>query len=62
VQYFSVRQTARTCGVMSVSQHFAAWAKMNMPLGNLEEARLLIEAGNNPGGSITFSVATVTVD
>lgn len=62
VQYFSVRQTARTCGVMSVSQHFAEWAKMNMTLGNLEEARLLVEAGNNPGGSITFSVATVTVN
>ena len=62
VQYFSVRQRARTCGVMSVSQHFAAWANMNMTLGNLEEARLLIEAGDNPGGSITFSVATVTVD
>jgi len=62
VQYFSVRQSARTCGVMSVSQHFAAWANMDMTLGNLEEARLLVEAGSNPGGTVTFSVATVTVD
>ncbi|HEX3903977.1 MAG TPA: glycoside hydrolase family 11 protein [Polyangia bacterium] len=60
VQFFSVRQTARQCGQISISQHFSQWASLGLQLGNLEEARLLVEAGNN-SGSINFTTATVTV-
>jgi hypothetical protein len=62
VQFFSVRQTARTCGTISISEHFSQWAsKFNMQLGNMEEAKLLVEAGGG-SGSITFSSATMTVN
>ncbi len=61
VQFWSVRQTARTCGTISISQHFSQWATLGMQLGDLEEARILIEAGNN-SGSIDFTTATVVAN
>jgi endo-1,4-beta-xylanase len=61
VQFFSVRQTARTCGTISISEHFAQWASMGMQLGDMEEARILVEAGGG-SGSIDFTNATVTVN
>ena len=60
-QYFSIRQTARQCGHISVSEHFSEWADLDMPLGNLHEATLLMEAQNN-SGSIAFTTATVVVE
>jgi endo-1,4-beta-xylanase len=59
-QYFSIRQTARQCGHISVSEHFSEWADLDMPLGNLHETTLLMEAQNN-SGSIAFTTATVVV-
>ena len=59
-QYFSVRQTARQCGHISISQHFSQWAGLGMQLGNLEEAKLLVEAQNSTG-TIDFTTATVVV-
>jgi hypothetical protein len=61
VQFWSVRKTARTCGHISISQHFAQWASMGMQLGDMEEARLLVEVGGG-SGSIDFTNATVTVN
>ena len=60
VQFFSIRQTARTCGTISLSQHFAQWTKLGINLGNMEEAKLLLEAGGG-SGSIDYSVGTMTV-
>jgi hypothetical protein len=60
-QYFSIRQTARQCGHISVSQHFAAWEGLGLPLGNLHEVKLLVEAQANTG-SIEFTTATVVVE
>ncbi|HXP89700.1 MAG TPA: glycoside hydrolase family 11 protein [Fibrobacteria bacterium] len=60
VQFFSIRQSARTCGTISLSQHFAQWTKLGMNLGNMEEAKLLVEAGGG-SGSIDYSVGTMTV-
>jgi hypothetical protein len=60
-QYFSIRQTARQCGTISVSEHFTKWADLAMPLGRLHEATLLLEAQNN-SGSIAFTRASVVVD
>ena len=59
-QYFSVRQTARQCGHISISQHFSQWAGLGMQLGKLEEAKLLLEAQNSTG-TIQFTTATVVV-
>ena len=60
-QYFSVRQTARQCGHISISEHFVQWEALALPLGDLYEAKLLVEAQDN-GGSIEFTTATVVVE
>jgi endo-1,4-beta-xylanase len=59
VQFLSIRQTARQCGHISISEHFSQWAQMGLQLGNLEEARILVEAGGG-SGSIDFTTATLT--
>jgi hypothetical protein len=59
-QYFSVRQTARQCGHISISEHFSQWAGLGLQLGNLEEAKLLVEAQNS-SGTVAFTTATVVV-
>jgi endo-1,4-beta-xylanase len=59
-QFFSVRQTARSCGHISISEHFKQWASLGLQLGNMEEARILVEAGGG-NGSIDFTTATLTV-
>lgn len=59
-QFFSVRQTARSCGHISISEHFKQWASLGLKLGNMEEARILVEAGGG-NGSIDFTTATLTV-
>ena len=62
-QFFSIRQTPRSCGTISISEHFSQWATMGMQLGNLEEARILVEVGGGSGtGNITFTTATVTLN
>ena len=48
-QYFSLRQTPRKCGTISVTEHFKKWAEMEMPLGNMYEAKFLAEAGGGIG-------------
>jgi hypothetical protein len=59
-QYFSIRQTARSCGHISVSEHFSQWIALGLQLGKLYEAKLLVEAQNG-SGSIAFTTATVVV-
>jgi endo-1,4-beta-xylanase len=58
-QFYSVRQTARTCGQISISDHFSAWSSAGMTLGSVLEASILIEAGGG-SGSIDFPTANVT--
>ncbi len=59
-QYFSVRQSARQCGHISISTHFSKWIEMGLQLGNLVEAKLLVEAQDN-SGTVEFTTATVVV-
>ena len=59
-QFYSVRTTARTCGQISITDHFNAWAAKNMTLGGLLEASVLLEVGGGTG-SISFPTANVTV-
>ena len=59
-QYFSVRQTARQCGHISVSEHFSEWIGLGLQLGKLDETKLLVESQNSTG-TIDFTTATVTV-
>lgn len=58
-QFYSVRQTARTCGQISISDHFNAWSSAGMTLGSVLEASILIEVGGG-SGSIDFPTANVT--
>jgi len=58
-QVFSVRQTPRQCGHVSISDHFKQWQSMGINLGKMYEARVLVEAGGG-SGSATFTTAYVT--
>ena len=59
-QFFSIRQTARQCGHISISKHFEKWASLGMKLGKMYEAKILVEAGGG-SGSINFSKGSVLV-
>jgi hypothetical protein len=59
MQYFSIRQTPRQCGHISLTQHFDAWKGLGLNLGKMYEAKLLIEVGGG-SGSIDFSLGTMT--
>lgn len=59
VQFYSVRQTARSCGTISITEHFNAWKTARMELGKMDQAQILVEVGGGQG-SIEFSVANVT--
>jgi endo-1,4-beta-xylanase len=60
-QFFSVRQAARQCGHISITQHFKEWATLGLTLGKMEEARILVEVGGG-NGTINFTTATVTAN
>jgi endo-1,4-beta-xylanase len=59
-QYYSIRKTGRQCGTISITKHFDAWKAASMPLGNLLEAKILVEVGGGQG-SVQFPVANVMV-
>ncbi|MDR2575469.1 MAG: glycoside hydrolase family 11 protein [Treponema sp.] len=49
-QFFSIRQTLRKTGTISVTKHFQEWDKLNMKLGsNMYECKFLVEAGGGTG-------------
>ena len=48
-QYFSVRQSPRKCGTISLTEHFKKWESMGMNMGNMYEAKFLVEAGGGTG-------------
>jgi hypothetical protein len=58
-QFFSIRQTPRQCGHISISDHYKEWKSLGMDLGKMYEAKLLIEAGGG-SGSIDYSVGNMT--
>lgn len=60
VQFFSVRQTARQCGHISISEHFKEWTSLGLTLGNMYEGRVLVEAGGG-SGNVDFTKATLVV-
>ena len=58
-QMHSTRKTARQCGTVTVSDHFAAWAQQGWSLGTLSSVHINVEVGGGMG-SIDFPVANVT--
>jgi hypothetical protein len=57
-QHWSIRQKARQCGTITISDHFKAWDGAGMKLGTLMEAKILVETGGG-SGSVDFPVANV---
>jgi hypothetical protein len=55
----STRAKARQCGTVTVSDHFAAWAKQGWSLGTLASVHINVEVGGG-SGSIQFPIANVT--
>jgi endo-1,4-beta-xylanase len=58
-QYWSVRQKARQCGTITISDHFQAWKAAGMQLGGLLEVKIVVETGGGQG-RIDFPIAKVT--
>jgi hypothetical protein len=58
-QIHSTRKTARQCGTVTVSDHFAAWAAQGWSLGTLSSVHINVEVGGGTG-SMQFPVANVT--
>ncbi len=58
-QFYSIRTSKRSCGTITISDHFKAWSAAGLNLGNVLEASILIEAGGGTG-SISFPIANVT--
>ena len=49
-QYFSIRQTPRQKGTISITKHFKEWEKMGMVLGkNMYEAKFHVESDSGSG-------------
>jgi hypothetical protein len=61
MQMWSVRKTARNCGTITVSDHFAAWKNQGWSLGKLTSVHINVEVGGG-NGSIQFPIANVTAN
>ena len=49
-QFFSIRQTRRQSGTISITKHFNKWKELGMNLGsNMYECKFLVEAGGGTG-------------
>jgi endo-1,4-beta-xylanase len=48
-QFFSIRQSLRKTGTISVTEHFKKWDELGMKLGNMYECKFLVEAGGGTG-------------
>jgi hypothetical protein len=55
----ATRATPRTCGTVTVSDHFASWVKQGWSLGTLASVHINVEVGGGTG-SIQFPMANVT--
>lgn len=60
-QMLSVRSTARQCGTITVSDHFAAWASQGWNVGDVSSIHINVEVGGGTG-TIEFPTASVSTN
>jgi endo-1,4-beta-xylanase len=60
-QFWSVRQNARTSGVITISDHFKAWESKNLKLGKMHEISFCVE-GYSCSGSATVTKNVLTIE
>jgi len=59
-QYWSVRQSKRSSGTITVSEHFKKWESLGMPMGKLYEVALTVEGYQSSGNAnVTSNVLTI---
>jgi endo-1,4-beta-xylanase len=58
-QYWSVRQSKRTSGTISVSEHFKAWERMGMAMGKMYEVSFVVEGYQSSGNA---NVTTMSIN
>jgi len=61
-QFFSVRQTPRQHGTISITEHFKKWEEYGMELGNLYECKFLVEVGGIPESTLPNGPGTGSFD
>ena len=55
-QYWSVRQEKRTSGTISVTEHFKAWERMGMRMGQMYEAAFNVEGYQSSGWADVYQL------
>ena len=55
-QYWSVRQSKRTSGTISVTEHFKAWERMGMKMGLMYEAAFNVEGYQSSGWADVYKL------
>jgi endo-1,4-beta-xylanase len=59
-QYWSVRKTKHTSGVITCANHFNAWESKGMKIGSMYEVSFNVEAYQSSGGSADVTVSMDT--
>jgi endo-1,4-beta-xylanase len=58
-QYWSIQQSTRSAGFVTISNHFNAWVAVGMPLRELGY-QIIATEGHSGGGSGSVEVATTS--